>query len=969
VDAVENTPQRHLLPWERPLLPQAAAWLAAGWDGGGPLDLSARLVIVPTRQAGRRLREALAALAAARGSAVFPPRVTVPEALAELGAPPAGVATRTETLLAWAGVLCAARPEDFREVFPTDPPAQDFAWARRLAAQMMRLQGTLAEAALRIGGVPARAGDFPETGRWGQLAELERRCDAALAARGLREPQAAKIAAALAPTFPAGVEKITMLAVPDPLPLAVLVLGQLVARVPVEIVCHGPDLGEFDAWGRPLEEAWARRVPDWPDFEQRVHLCANPAEQAERVVALARAYAEKGADHVAHPTEPRDGPAASRRRGLPEGALAVGIADAEVLAPLEDGLVGAGVAAFNPAGRPRRRDALHALLAALADFAREDSFAHAAALLRCPDVLEWLAATVGGNFSAARLLAELDALHARHLPPTLPAARRHCSGPTAETAGKFPTAGVALAALEALRGRLAQGEFAAGAAVALGEIFAGRRTGSDSPLADSAAAWREALRETAAALEKFPGPARAEAWELALARFAEDTRFDEKPAGALELQGWLELPWEDAPHLVVAGLNDGLVPEAVTGDVFLPEALRGRLGLRTNAARFARDACLLAGLGAWRRAAGRLDVLVGKVSAVGDPLRPSRLLLCCAEEALPGRVAFLFREAPTARAGAPWARAWRLRPEAAAPPEKISVTALRDWLACPFRFYLRHVVKMERVEPNKAELDALDFGTLVHAALQAMGEDAALRDSTDEPTLRAGLLAALERRARAQFGGELTLPLVVQLESARQRLAAAARAQARERAAGWRIERVEWKFELRLGGLAVRGKIDRVDRHEATGAVRVLDYKTSDTAVSPDRAHFGPASAAAERPEWMRAVIGGKERGWLDLQLPLYRRAVEAEFGAGVACGYFNLPKAVGDTAVSLWSGLDDVAQAAAMTCAEGAASAIAVGKFWPPAEPNARDDEAWAGLFHHGTAASVEWGQPTTEDKPLLRP
>jgi hypothetical protein len=59
----------------------------------------------------------------------------------------------------------------------------------------MRLQSTLAETAFRIGDVPRRAGgDFPEAERWTQLAELERRYDAALARRGRCDAQAAKIA-------------------------------------------------------------------------------------------------------------------------------------------------------------------------------------------------------------------------------------------------------------------------------------------------------------------------------------------------------------------------------------------------------------------------------------------------------------------------------------------------------------------------------------------------------------------------------------------------------------------------------------------------------------------------------------------------------------------------------------------------------------------------------------------------------
>ncbi|OYU98221.1 MAG: hypothetical protein CFE26_27965, partial [Verrucomicrobiales bacterium VVV1] len=79
------------------MLPQAVAWLAREWAGDGPLDLARTLVVVPTRQAGRRLREALAEHAAARGQAVFPPRVVTPESLVTQGVA-VGTATRLESL-------------------------------------------------------------------------------------------------------------------------------------------------------------------------------------------------------------------------------------------------------------------------------------------------------------------------------------------------------------------------------------------------------------------------------------------------------------------------------------------------------------------------------------------------------------------------------------------------------------------------------------------------------------------------------------------------------------------------------------------------------------------------------------------------------------------------------------------------------------------------------------------------------
>ena len=112
---------------------QAVEWLAAGWGGEAPLDLANRLVVVPTRQAGRRLREALAEHASRRGQAVFPPRVMTPDALLTHGLP-TGVAARIESLLAWVDVVREVDLADCRDVFPVDPPERNAAWALALGA-------------------------------------------------------------------------------------------------------------------------------------------------------------------------------------------------------------------------------------------------------------------------------------------------------------------------------------------------------------------------------------------------------------------------------------------------------------------------------------------------------------------------------------------------------------------------------------------------------------------------------------------------------------------------------------------------------------------------------------------------------------------------------------------------------------------------------------------------------------------
>ena len=915
------------------MLPQAVAFLAGDWEGDGPLDLSALLVVVPTQQSGRRLREALAEHAAARGQAAFPPQVFTPDRLIAQGLGPE-VASRLESLLAWVDVFRTIELKAFREVFPVDPPACNFSWALRLAQEFAHLQAVLAEAGLRLVDVNEKTGEnFCETARWQQLSELEQLHAEKLAAFGLCDAQAAKITAANNPPPPANVGKIILLATPDPLPLALAVLAAHARTLPLEIVIFAPpsEADAFDGWGRPLPPGWEHRAWVLPGFEQRVHLCADPAAQAERIVAVARSH------------------------GSPEGLLGVGVADNEVLPLLENALIRAGLAAYNPAGRSRRGEGLYHLLAALAALAREPSFDVVEALARCPDCLAFLLAQLGRDFSAAYWLEGLDELRSRHLPANLATAQVQ-----AVKLKKYPGLVPALAAIAELHAALANPGFSAGVSAALGMVFGGRQLDlvreNDARLEDSAMAWMEILRECAAAGARFPGLARMEWWDLALQLFGENLCAEDKPSGALELQGVLELLYEDAPHLVVAGFNDGNVPDSVAGDPFLPESIREKLGLKTNAARFARDAYVLQALAACRAQSGRIDLLFGKTSAAGDPLRPSRLLLRCADAELPARIEFLFRAPEQAQANPSWTRAWPLTPRRVPVPAQVAVTALRRWLECPFRFYLRQGLGMAAVDPSKNELDARDFGALCHTALEAMGREAVLRDCTDAVVLREFLLAELERHARACYGEVLSLPLVIQLESARQRLARVAEVQASERAAGWVIEHVEKKIAVAIGGLLVKGTIDRIDRHAETGAVRVLDYKTSDSSASPRDTHFRAPRKDETPAAWAIFDLNGRPHVWADLQLPLYLHALEAEFPGAVAGGYFNLPKAAGGTGLAWWDDYTPELHAAALRCAEGVCAAIRAGEVWPPNEQVRADRDEFATLFQHGVAASVAW-------------
>lgn len=921
---------RRFLGWYAPLLPRAVTWLAGGWDGKGPLDLSRWLLVVPTRQAGRRLRASLAAHAAAHGQAVFAPRVVQPEALVAPSDHDVRVATPLQSTLAWTRLLLDVDLAELRAVFPVDPPQRSFDWALALAQKFLRLQSELAEAGRRLDDVADHApADFAEQERWAQLGELGRRHAALLRRLGWEEPQAARLRVAVEPPALVDVDRIALIGVSDPLPLALTALAHHATRIPIEIVVAAPDseAAAFDGWGRPRVETWTRRDPPWENFARQVHLLPDAAAQAEWLATVAAGYER------------------------PDGTVAIAVADAEIAPLAENALTRRGLAGFNPAGEPHRGHGLYQLLAALADFGREPTFEHTVALARSPDVLAWLERELGPDGAPPVWLAQLDELRATHLPATLFAARRHATKATARRG---------LALLAELRDTWSAEDFAPGAEKLLARLFTGRRLDLGAPgdraFADAAQAWAEVVRECAAAAPAFPQVRREEWWALALRRFGDTGRETDKPVGAVELQGWLELPFEDAPQVVVAGLNDGLVPDAVVGDAFLPDSLRTALGLKTNAARFARDAFLLHALVASRRAGGRVDVLVGKVSAGGEPRRPSRLLLQGADEGLPERIAQLFRGLETRTALPAWDRAWRLRPRRVPPPSRVSVTAFRSYLACPFRFYLKHALKMEALDAAKRELDVFDFGRLCHKPLEKFAAPE-WRDCTDEHLLAAMLVEELDREAVATFGDAPSVPVVAQLESARQRLRGAARVQAAQRAAGWVVQAIEQKFELIIGGLQVRGQIDRIDQHADTGAWRVVDYKTSDNAKSPADAHLSSPWDSA--PEWARLMIGAREKQWIDLQLPLYLQALPTlrpEAKGLARCGYFNLPKAASATTLEEWTDYSPELHEHALTCAARVAEAVRAGVFWPPNEEIRPDDDEFAPLFHRGVAASVEW-------------
>lgn len=355
-------------------------------------------------------------------------------------------------------------------------------------------------------------------------------------------------------------------------------------------------------------------------------------------------------------------------------------------------------------------------------------------------------------------------------------------------------------------------------------------------------------------------------------------------ADVVELQGWLDLAFDDAPNLILTGFNEGIVPSSKSSDLFLPNETRRELGLEDARRRFARDACLTSALAASKR---NFFVVLGRRSLQNDPKTPSRFAFATAPENVPPRICRFFAGSgsndlaelearqlgrpfpkaplvadaenaetpiqttstkaaetrfvvgPTSEAPRPVGFSVPILRTSGSPPSKMKVTEFRDFLACPYRYFLRRALNLRAAAPETtAEMNAAAFGTLAHDALRDFGLAPEIRDSVDADAISAWLSERLDLVASRYFN-ELSSPFVrVQIEQIRSRLDAFARWQALWRRSGRQIKFVEasprsGSITFDVGGgrpVEIFGRLDRIDYDPKANRWFVFDYKTFDTA-------------------------------------------------------------------------------------------------------------------------------------------
>jgi hypothetical protein len=284
-------------------------------------------------------------------------------------------------------------------------------------------------------------------------------------------------------------------------------------------------------------------------------------------------------------------------------------------------------------------------------------------------------------------------------------------------------------------------------------------------------------------------------------------------------------------HLYFGGLTETNLPGAYNGDPILPDRVRRELGMpdidwHRDWQRFNFCRTMLASpntpfLSFYDSDEGR-PVLPSPFLTI-TPLKPelSEIIYSRAEEQTAQGKAAGVRFADTCRPIDFSRDADVLKALAAkfGPERPISVTRLEAYRTCPYLFYLENILGLETPEEPRYDIDARQWGLVVHRVMEKLYADGSLPVEQIHDAAMKALDATLSEVELPVFWQEVTRRVFANL------LPELVRCEAELREHGFQPQ----KTELSLNGnltkdIAVRGRFDRIDANAVS--FRVLDYKT-----------------------------------------------------------------------------------------------------------------------------------------------
>lgn len=947
------------------------------------LDLSNLLIVLPTTRGCKRLMQLLAAKCLEDATVFSPPRmITIGELPECLYVPDQPLASDLTQQICWSRALRRADSETMAALLGRDggavsdggsePGSDDLLQQYQpLAKLLSRMHSRLGSDVWSFRSVAREVRTFrnflaDEQARWDALEKVQGDYYRMLGEAGLWDRQAArsKVAVGSRPDIDEVRchcdHDIVLVAVADLNRSTAGMLKQLRPQVSCLVAADESMADRFDEFGSLITSKWLDAPI--PIENRRIRVVDTPADQAAMVTHYLT--------HV-----PGGQPLASDE-------ITIGVPDDSVTPQIQRELQSLGVPIRRLSGTPLSETAPVRLLMAMREYLIQPTWDAFATLMRHPDLFDWISETVEDN----SWLQLMDAYQNGHLPDRLSVRDPQPFGSDDVSKivedPKDPNSANRQRQQANEIGRLNQ--LAQTLNQLLEPLYDGTR-----PLAQWSGRWSDVLqtiygnrtidrnrpqdRATLRALEsltaslvsqneipdQFETTATApQSLQWALEAANEQAVPSVADPQAIDLCGWLDLTLDDARLLIVTGMNDDCVPSSEVGHQFLPNALCESLGILDNNRRYARDCYALTVMTSVR---DEYFLIVGRRNENDEPKKPSRLLFADAADvaAVRARAFFQFR-------GKEHSRIWlgdekQIQheqsfaiplPQCPKPPSQLSVTKFKEYLQCPYRFYLNIILKLRSTRDDWPEMDGGTFGDLAHNVLEAFAESE-LRDSSNAQMIFQFLSGELDEQIGKIYSASRLPAVRIQIEQLRLRLERFAEIQADHRRSGWRIvsteELLAHKLSVKGQPFTLTGKIDRVDMHEHTGQVAIWDYKTSDAGEGPYKHHKTKSQ-------------------WKDLQLPLYRhlvKEVNAVRGANlddITVGYVLLSKDLENIKFEAAEFSQEElaeADALAMDCIEK----IRAGLFWPPVEKPPKFSESLAGICQDDVFEQFPIEQHTPED------
>lgn len=933
------------LGWDAPLLPRAAGFLRQRFGVKAECDLSGAICVLPSSRGVQRFKQLLHQEMVSEGLKYAAPKIITIGQLAEFlhthAIPPA---LELEQTLAWASVLRGQEPDALKPLFSVIPAPEPIGAWLDLASTMRRLHEDLSANEMTFRNVVDVAETDSEKRRWEILSGLFDQYLATLSDAGVCDPHWARREAVLQGTCHAQ-GKVVLIGTSDLSGAMVAMLRAQDEELISLVSAPESDSWRFDEFGCVETNGWLEHHLPLQD-EQLI----GAGDVAEQAMAVAESLADLG-------------------DSFSIDQVTVGVTDESQVGPVEVELRGCGLGTARNLGWPISQTAIGRLLNLTSTFLQRRNWQSLASLVRHADVARYITKRLGQG-KTSDWLTELDRMLSNHypvktgnaLPPKAVKAYPLASQVLKvvdEWLSEFTKVERSLAQWSNVIESWLEGLYSEDQNDKLAEdnvsdesvdLLADDQQGSDAALALGSTSQTRTQRafETVRRLtQRFENlnsnldlpVSGSAALEMLSGRLADARVPDQHGENDVMILGWLDLALDDSEAMVVMGLNHPFVPGAVTSDSFLPGALRSKLRMSDNERRYARDVYAMHVMLCARKS---IRFIVGRRAADQTPTPPSRLLAATEPVNAARRVRNLL---DGSRKSSRVQHEWDQTTEglALAIPglpalgkerrvRTMSVTAFRDYLDCPYRFYLRHVLKLRPMDDATGELAANQFGDMVHGALETFG-DCSDRDETQLAKIEESLLSHLSDYVTEHYGDAVSSAVTLQVAQAERRLKAVARQQARRIAEGWTIHASEAAVNESDGAgievdgmrMGLRGRFDRIDFHAQTGRYAILDYKTH--GHRPEKKH-------------LKKVDG--EYQWIDLQLPLYRMMVPflgiKEDPATVELGYFNISEKDDETKINI-AQFTEEQMAEAVEIIKGCIRGIWAEQFEPTAERVQYDD------------------------------